>query len=264
MEEWARTFDRDPTGYAQGRPGYPTEVFAVLEARCGLGPGTEVVEIGPGTGQATNELLARGARVHAVEPGSRLAAHLRDALGQEGLSISVTTFERVALAPSSADLVVAATSFHWVAEEVGIGNAVDVLRPEGWIALWWNVFYDPGGPDAFSRSLEPLYAALGDRESPHGGHRALDEAHWLALFRDAGLVDAEAQRIEWDVEHETDDLVALYSTFSGTRARPKRERVRFLAGVRAVADREFGGRVRRRYVTALYTARKPAATTRRR
>jgi SAM-dependent methyltransferase len=264
MEQWALTFDRDPAGYAHGRPGYPPEVFAVLETRCGLGPGTEVVEIGPGTGQATSGLLARGARVHAVEPGSRLAAHLRQALAHEALSIAVTTFERVALAPASADLVAAATSFHWVAEEVGIEKAVDVLRPGGWIALWWNVFYDPGGPDAFSRSLEPLYAELGDRESPHGGHRALDEAHWLDLFRDTGLVDAESQRIEWDVEHETDDLVALYSTFSGTRARPKGERVRFLDGVRAVADLEFGGRLRRRYVTALYTARKPAATTRRR
>jgi SAM-dependent methyltransferase len=264
MDEWAGTFDRDAAGYAHGRPGYPAEVFAVLEARCGLGPGAEVVEIGPGTGQATRELLARGARVHAVEPGARLATHLRKALADDALSITVSTFERVELAPASADLVVAATSFHWIAEAPGVPKAVDLLRPGGWVALWWNVFHDPDGPDAFSRALEPLFAAIGDRESPHGGARALDEGHWLELFRDAGLEDAESQRIEWEVEHETDDLVALFSTFSGTRARPKAERIRLLDGIRAVADLEFGGRLRRRYVTPLYTARKPTATSRRR
>ena len=66
----------------------------------------------------------------------------------------------------------------------------------------------------------------------------------------------------WSLEHTTDDLVSLYSTFSGTRARPAAERRRFLAGVRTVADTSFGGRVRRRYTTILYTARKPTTVQR--
>jgi 16S rRNA A1518/A1519 N6-dimethyltransferase RsmA/KsgA/DIM1 with predicted DNA glycosylase/AP lyase activity len=32
----------------------------------------EVLEVGPGTGQATRDLLARGAVVHAVEIGRRV------------------------------------------------------------------------------------------------------------------------------------------------------------------------------------------------
>ena len=257
MEEWARTFDLDPAGYAAGRPGYPPEVFDVLESRCGLGPGTAVVEIGPGTGQATKELLARGARVHGVEPGPRLAAYLRGVLDEESLSVSVSTFEDVVLAEESVDLVVGATSFHWLEADASIAKVVTGLRPRGWVALWWNVFYDPAGPDAFSLALEPLYTALGDREAPHGGQRALDEGYWLGLFSDAGLVAGECRRFTLELDHAAEDLVALYSTFSGTRARPADERARFLAGVRAVADDGFGGRVRRRYMTVLYTAQKP-------
>lgn len=259
MHEWARTFDRDPVGYAEGRPGYPQVVFDVLEARCGLGPGVDVLEIGPGTGQATKELLARGARVQAVEPGRRLAAYLRRALGDQALDVSVGTFESVSLAEASTDVVVSATAFHWVDANDGMSKVAAVLRPGGWVALWWNVFYDPGGPDNFSRALEPLYAELGDRESPHGGHNALDEALWLGLFARAGLHSARAERFVWEIEHETDDIVALYATFSGTRARPSGERRRFLEGVRTVAEQTFGGRIRRRYVTPLYTARKPSA-----
>ena len=260
VHEWARTFDADAAGYAEGRPGYPPEVFTLLVDRCGLGPETEVVEIGPGTGQATRELLARGARVRAVEPGLHLAEHLRHALGDTSLSVLETTFEDALLEDATADLVVAATSFHWIDDGVGIEKVVDVLRPGGWVALWWNVFYDPAGPDAFSRALEPLYAALGDLESPHGGARALDEEHWLQLLRDAGLDSPQAERFAWEVDHRADDLVALYATFSGTRARPPDERRRFLEGVRDIAERQFGGRLRRLYVTPLYTARKPKPT----
>ena len=39
---------------------------------CGLRPGAKVLEIGPGTGQATGELPARGAEVLAVEMGPAL------------------------------------------------------------------------------------------------------------------------------------------------------------------------------------------------
>jgi len=59
-------FDRDPLGYQRARPPYPAEVFEILVREFGLGPGCRVLEIGAGTGQATGELLARGADVVAV------------------------------------------------------------------------------------------------------------------------------------------------------------------------------------------------------
>ena len=67
----------------------------MLEERCGLGEGTAVVEIGPGTGQATAELLRRGAHVHAVEPGPGLARHLLAQHVGEPLEVTVSSFEDV-------------------------------------------------------------------------------------------------------------------------------------------------------------------------
>ena len=198
MKSWARTFDRDPAGYAEGRPGYPDALFDLLTVRCGLGKGTVVIEIGPGTGQATSELLGRGARVHAIEPGKRLADFLIRAHARKKLTVTVKPFERVTLEDGSADLVVSATAFHWVEVEVGVPKIRRVLRPGGWVALWWNVFHDPDGPDAFSRSLEPLYAELGDRESPHGGASALDRGALARAPHGCGLRlgGREALRVE--------------------------------------------------------------------
>jgi SAM-dependent methyltransferase len=60
-------FDRDPDAYARWRPGYPDRLYAILERVCGLGLETAVLEIGPGTGQATRELLAQRLRAELPE-----------------------------------------------------------------------------------------------------------------------------------------------------------------------------------------------------
>src|SRR4029078_2613590 len=52
-------FDEDPERYDRARPGYPPELFDDLEALAGLAPGARVLEIGPGTGQATLTLTRR-------------------------------------------------------------------------------------------------------------------------------------------------------------------------------------------------------------
>jgi protein-L-isoaspartate O-methyltransferase len=60
--------------YDRARPGYPPALFDDLAERAGIGPGCRVLEIGPGTGQATLPLAERGCQVVAVELGAELAA----------------------------------------------------------------------------------------------------------------------------------------------------------------------------------------------
>ena len=55
---------------------------AILEA-AGIGPGSTVLEIGPGTGTLTAGLLARGATVLAIEVDRGLAGLLRERLGAQ-------------------------------------------------------------------------------------------------------------------------------------------------------------------------------------
>jgi hypothetical protein len=40
-------------GYEAGRPDYPGRVYELLMTRCGLGPSSDVIEIGPATGRVT-------------------------------------------------------------------------------------------------------------------------------------------------------------------------------------------------------------------
>ena len=257
MSEFAATFDKDAAGYAAGRPGYSQEIFAALEERCGLGEGTRVIEIGPGTGQATGELLRRGAHVHAVEPGPALARHLLTEYPGERLEVTVNSFEDSVLPEAGADLVVAATSFHWVEPEIGAPKALSVLRPGGSIAIWWNLFYDPRGPDEFSRALDPIFEEFGDVESPAFVDTRQEE-YWIPVLREAGFEEVVAERFPWTVDQTTEDIVSLFSTFSNMRLRPDSEQKQVLARIGGVADDQFGGRVRRAYQAVLYTGRRPS------
>jgi hypothetical protein len=54
------TFDQDAGPYDRARPGYPPALFDDLAELTGVGAGSRVLEIGPGTGRATQLRAARG------------------------------------------------------------------------------------------------------------------------------------------------------------------------------------------------------------
>ncbi|MDQ2960385.1 MAG: methyltransferase domain-containing protein, partial [Candidatus Dormibacteraeota bacterium] len=68
------SFDRVAREYDRSRPQYPPELVAHACSVAGLGAGDRVLEIGCGSGQLTRDLLARGLRVTAIEPGANLIA----------------------------------------------------------------------------------------------------------------------------------------------------------------------------------------------
>jgi SAM-dependent methyltransferase len=63
------TFDQIATLYDRARPNYPEQLFDDLFVLGDLEPGTRVVEIGCGTGQASRPLARRGCRLACVELG---------------------------------------------------------------------------------------------------------------------------------------------------------------------------------------------------
>lgn len=58
--------------YDRVRPSYPIQLFdALFEA---LPPGPDILEVSPGTGQATKDLVVRAKSVQAIELGPSMAA----------------------------------------------------------------------------------------------------------------------------------------------------------------------------------------------
>src|SRR5256885_11146542 len=130
--ELRRTFDRVPEIYDRARQTYPDPLFDELFAYIGV-PRPKVVEIAPGTGQATGSLLGHGAEVTAVELGPNMAAFLARKL--PAVNVINAPFEDVELPTDTFDAVVCAGAFHWIDPKIRFTKPRDLLRPGGTMAI---------------------------------------------------------------------------------------------------------------------------------
>ena len=135
-----RVFNEVPEVYDRVRPTYPDELFDDLVTITGVSRRSSILEVGCGTGQATRSLAALGDSVTALEPGDGLAALARQKLEAfPNVEVETTTFEQWHDRDRRFDLLVAASSWHWVDPSVGWRRAHEVLNPGGWLAVLGNV-----------------------------------------------------------------------------------------------------------------------------
>jgi SAM-dependent methyltransferase len=183
-----RVFNEVPELYDRVRPTYPDELFADLVAITGMASGSSVLEVGCGTGQATRSLAALAGSVTAVEPGADMATLARQRLAAAAnVEVENSTFEEWDDGGRSFDVLVAASSWHWVDQRVGWRKAHDVLYPGGWMALLGNVVVRrPGEPEVYAETAD-----LHERFSPANpgwGHPPL-EAEVRTTGEGWGLVE---------------------------------------------------------------------------
>lgn len=250
-------FNEHADNYRRARPPYPARLYEILATECGLGDGARVVEIGAGTGEATRDLLDRGAHVLAIEPGADLADHLTAALGSPRLQVVCGDIETVPLGDAGADLVVAATSLHWVRTEVALPRLARALRPGGWLAAWWTIFGDPENVTEFRWALDEIY----ERRMPDERHDLtvaqgpLVTESWTAELEAGGWFHVEqVHRIRWSYDLTAERARRLFGTFSNVMALDQADRRALLDEIADLVD-AHGGTVPDPYVTAVYLAR---------
>jgi len=257
-EDGRRAFGGDAANYDSARPEYPVEVYALLRERCGLGVGVRTFEVGPGTGLATRRLLEAGAEIVAIEPDARLAAKLKER--SPSVTIVNAAFEDAVLDEGAFDLGCSATAFHWVEQRMGLAKVASLLKSGGWWAMWWNVFGDPARADAFHDATQPLLSGMATSPSwnPSWKHPfALDvEARFADMDASGAFEPPGVEMLHWTLVLDPDQVRALYATYSQFVVLEAEERDRVLDGLRDIAVREFGGRVERNMITAIYTARR--------
>lgn len=248
-------FDEDAERYHRARPAYPDGLLDALVDQARLGPGSRVLEVGPGTGQATRGLLARGISVTAVELGPRLAAVLSRELGGEGLDVVVSAFEDLAPA-STYDAVVCFTAWHWLDPAVRAGKAAALLRPGGCLVTV-GTHHVGGVDDEVFEELRRCYERWDPATTPG---EVMPAAHDVPPGRDevdgSALFDAATRlRFGQDVTYSTAAYLDVLLTYSGHRALRADLREHLLACIATVVDRH-GGMLTKDYLYELRSARR--------
>jgi SAM-dependent methyltransferase len=100
-----------------------------------------VLDLAAGTGKLTRLLVARFARVIAVEPLDEMRAYLEE-LVKEAEALAGEA-EAIPVPDASVDAVFVAEAFHWFGGPAAVAEIARVLRPGGALVLMWN---EHGGP----------------------------------------------------------------------------------------------------------------------
>jgi len=261
MDDIRLTFDRVPELYDTVRPGYPAAFFELLADRLSANPA--VLEVGPGTGQATASLVAHGASVTAVELGSNLAAKLAEKYeGSDQVRVVNDDFEKVTLDPQYFAAVVSATAYHWIAPEARLQRPHELLTPDGWLAVIDLIQVGSTTDGGYFDRVQPIYHSFGDRShdwQPPTYTSAMppiaEELEESELFD-----DPEVHRIRWDQTYTSSQYRDLLLTYSGTQMMPEGERTDLVDQLIAVVEEDFDGSITRPLVATLTMARMRSGT----
>lgn len=133
------TFNEDEKNYDKYRPTYCKELFDSIIEYAKLDSSKTALEIGVGTGQATEPFLKTGCSVIGVELGNKLAEYSKVKFDHySNFEIHNMAFEEYKKESGCIDLIYSATAFHWV-DELSYEKVNELLRENGVLALFWNV-----------------------------------------------------------------------------------------------------------------------------
>ena len=261
-ESW---FDGVAEIYDRARPSYPERLYSDLFHYIG-GDREDpkplaTVEIGPGTGQATGALLKRGATVAAIEPGPQLAAFLRAKFPNEPRLVVINErFEDAPLPEGIADLVLAATSFHWLDRGVRYEKTLATLRPGGVLAIIHGHQIASDADRGYFAASQPIYDRYfrGD-EHYEPPNEEVTPSEVGEIIDTGAFEQVELFRYRFDQRYTTSEYADLVRSYSGTRQMPERSREPFIADLSSFIDAEFDGYVVRPMVLTLLLARKKPA-----
>lgn len=248
------SFDFVAEFYDAVRPGYPAALFADLARTAGLISQDRILEIGCGSGQATQGLADLAGPVLAFDPGAELIrlARLRLAARPQ-VSFAVSTFEAFAPEPHAFALVAAAQAWHWVDPRLAFPKAARALAPGGWLAIFGHIPLPPASP--LLEDMQAVHARIApEMWGP------TPETWYLPSGPVAGLIAASDlfgpvvhHGYAFTRTHTPESFADLFGTVSHYNAMAPDRRAALLAGLKDVIA-AHGGRYLLPYETHLYMA----------
>jgi SAM-dependent methyltransferase len=217
-------------------------------------PGTDVLDIGCGTGIAARQFQRAGCRVLGIDPDPRMA----DVARQGGLHVEVAKIEDWDPAGRTFDAVVAGQAWHWIDPVAGAARAAAALRAGGRLAVFWNVFQPPADiGEAFAavyRRVLPDVPML-HRAPPPGAnpYAALCAKAADGMQQAGGFGQPEQWRFDWERPYTRDEWLDVVPTGGLVTRLPQDKLDEVIAGIGAAID-AAGGSFIMHYATVVVTA----------
>ncbi|HEX6292127.1 MAG TPA: methyltransferase domain-containing protein [Herpetosiphonaceae bacterium] len=253
----SETFDEVAELYDRIRPSYPAELVEAIIDVTQLRVTARILEIGCGTGQATLPFARRGYEMLCLEPGRNLAAVAAENLrAYPNVTIENVTFEDWPLPSQAFDLVISATAFHWLADEIKYVKTAQALDDTGWIALCWNM--TPDHCDTLDEAMDLAYrthAPKIGRAPDHPSFAAQVQERADQIERSGCFRNLVVRQFPWTKTYSTRQYLDLLDTYSDHRTLPEPRKRALFEAIGEILH-GHGGHIDKAYVAVLYLAQK--------
>lgn len=252
--DYRKIFDTIPEQFDKFRPRYSPDLFADLISYAGIGPGKTVLELGPGTGQATDPILKTGCDYNAIELGENFYRKMNEKYGAfSNFHIVNDDFITHDFGGQKFDMIYSAATIQWIPERVAFPKTLELLKPGGVLAMML-LHGDYKTPN------EELYAEIQKQYDryykPVKLYKDMKEPFDYTHATDYGYVDFERRDFHGTRVFTADEYVQYCGTHSDHLAIPEPDKTIFFNALRDTVLR-FGDRVEFRDTYILYLAKKP-------
>lgn len=217
------SFGSKADAYERYRPGYPSAAidWVVGSSR------RRVIDIGCGPGNLTVQLKELGHDVVGVDGSAAMLERARS----RGLRVVRASAEALPLAGGCAEVVTAATAFHWFDHARAVPEMRRVLVKDGRVGLVTNM-RDERVP--WVKALSDIIGSENAMAVTLGGAAGM-ETEFVAKLEGAGMFHATEHRVFDHVQELTPDgLLGLVGSRSYIAILPEDERTRLLDEVGAL------------------------------
>ncbi len=237
--EKSLVFDEDVNNYDKWRPKYCEELYKEIIKYADLNNKKKVIEVGSGTGQATETILNSGCILTAVEYGVNFASFLKKKFySYSNFRVVNQKFEDFIIDSNSVDLLFSASAFHWIPSEIGYVKAYDLLREGGVIALFWNRPFVNKYDDPLHQEIQRVYCQFGCLKN---NKPPVDIEYDIQRYNEItneihknGFADFKYHIYKSKRVFNADEYVALLNTYSDHRLMDTSTKVAFENEIREV------------------------------
>lgn len=253
-------FDEVVLNYEKRRPNYGTELFKDVIKYGEIIEDKSLLEIGCGTGQATEPFLKTKCKVTAVELGEKLTSYTREKFkAYKNFNIICSPFEDYDGDDNKFDMLYSATAFHWIPDEIGYPKAYRILKSGGTIALFWNRPSPSDKESPLHQKIQSIYSEILPQWSYKKTSNEDKETMYSSLINKMehyGFTNIELKLYQNTRKMTGLEYIELLNTYSDHLALEKNTKLLLFDGIRTAIE-EFGNEVIINDTVELYLAKKP-------
>ncbi len=256
-KEQSKRFDESADYYDPYRPGYPEKLIDCILEKTQLQPGSELLEIGAGSGKATLPFVNRGFNLHCIEPGANLAAAGMEKFSPtKRVQYTLSRFEEWEAPKEKFDFAFSAQSFHWVPKPKGFEICAHTLKPGGYLGLYWNMYLTKYSPvdkallDYMRQKNLMLFYLQTKEEADISIEQNITEINESGYFN-----PPRVYRFPWSQNYTAEEYLGFIKTGNGYLSLDQKTRQWADGEIIHIINKQ-GGYITRPYLCVLYLAQK--------